>query len=221
MTAPSTPTPGRQAPCLPAARCAPLRTSASVLPLQLRPWLACRRCGCCVAVAAALHCQYLPGEWAALLPPQTASPGVPFAPPAPTPPAPTPQGCTAVHKLKDNLKIFTELVSVFPPRELRDNYLVQVPACLSAVALLAAVSFGCPPRICCRSSGFCSAASHPITHLRCAVPCSRRSLTRSRRTTATEPLRGAPAARPLALHPPPPVPVAWQQSASWYQHSDV
>lgn len=35
------------------------------------------------------------------------------------------EGCTAVHKLKDNLNIFTELVSVFPPRELRDNYLVQ------------------------------------------------------------------------------------------------
>jgi hypothetical protein len=39
------------------------------------------------------------------------------------------QGCTAVHKLKDNLKIFTELAGpVFPPRDLRSNYLVQVPA---------------------------------------------------------------------------------------------
>ncbi|KAI3437754.1 hypothetical protein D9Q98_000202 [Chlorella vulgaris] len=36
------------------------------------------------------------------------------------------QGCTAVHKLKDNLKIFTELAGpVFPPRDLRSNYLVQ------------------------------------------------------------------------------------------------
>ncbi|EFN55851.1 hypothetical protein CHLNCDRAFT_52093 [Chlorella variabilis] len=36
------------------------------------------------------------------------------------------QGCTAVHKLKDNLNIFHELAGpVFPPRELRANYLVQ------------------------------------------------------------------------------------------------
>jgi hypothetical protein len=38
-----------------------------------------------------------------------------------------PQGCTAVHKLRDNLRIFHELAGpVFPPRELRANYLVQV-----------------------------------------------------------------------------------------------
>lgn len=37
------------------------------------------------------------------------------------------QGCTAVHKLKDNLKIFHELAGpVFPPRDLRSAYLVQV-----------------------------------------------------------------------------------------------
>ncbi|KAI7835562.1 hypothetical protein COHA_010541 [Chlorella ohadii] len=36
------------------------------------------------------------------------------------------QGCTAVHKLKDNLNIFHELAGpVFPPRELRSSYLVQ------------------------------------------------------------------------------------------------
>lgn len=33
----------------------------------------------------------------------------------------------AVHKLKDNLRIFTELAGpVFPPRNLRSSYLVQV-----------------------------------------------------------------------------------------------
>lgn len=38
-----------------------------------------------------------------------------------------PQGCTAVHKLKDNLRIFHELAGpVFPPRNLRSSYLVQV-----------------------------------------------------------------------------------------------
>jgi hypothetical protein len=32
-----------------------------------------------------------------------------------------------VHKLRDNLRIFHELAGpVFPPRELRANYLVQV-----------------------------------------------------------------------------------------------
>ncbi|PRW20862.1 Fructose-1-phosphate phosphatase [Chlorella sorokiniana] len=36
------------------------------------------------------------------------------------------QGCTAVHKLRDNLKIFHELAGpVFPPRDLRSAYLVQ------------------------------------------------------------------------------------------------
>ncbi|KAL4424867.1 hypothetical protein ABPG77_002090 [Micractinium sp. CCAP 211/92] len=36
------------------------------------------------------------------------------------------EGCTAVHKLKDNLRIFHELAGpVFPPRNLRSSYLVQ------------------------------------------------------------------------------------------------
>ncbi|PSC69566.1 Fructose-1-phosphate phosphatase [Micractinium conductrix] len=36
------------------------------------------------------------------------------------------QGCTAVHKLKDNLRIFHELAGpVFPPPELRSTFLVQ------------------------------------------------------------------------------------------------
>lgn len=47
------------------------------------------------------------------------------------PPYPPSQGCTAVHKLKDNLKIFHELAGpVFPPRNLRSAYLVQVGDCL-------------------------------------------------------------------------------------------
>ncbi|KAL4451880.1 hypothetical protein ABPG75_007542 [Micractinium tetrahymenae] len=36
------------------------------------------------------------------------------------------EGCTAVHKLRDNLRIFHELAGpVFPPRNLRSSYLVQ------------------------------------------------------------------------------------------------
>jgi hypothetical protein len=76
-----------------------------------------------------------------------------------------------VHKLKDNLNIFTELVSVFPPRELRDNYLVQVPVRLLLLQWLAVVpmclllfhlvAVCLLPRICCRSARNCSAASHP------------------------------------------------------------
>lgn len=63
-----------------------------------------------------------------------APPHVP-PPPPPSPPPPTThhpallQGCTAVHKLKDNLRIFHELAGpVFPPRNLRSSYLIQVGA---------------------------------------------------------------------------------------------
>ena len=37
-----------------------------------------------------------------------------------------------MHKLRDNLNIFHELAGpVFPPRDLRAHYLVQVPASVS------------------------------------------------------------------------------------------
>jgi hypothetical protein len=35
------------------------------------------------------------------------------------------EGCSAVHKLVDNLRIFHELQDVFPPRQLRSSFLVQ------------------------------------------------------------------------------------------------
>lgn len=79
-----------------------------------------RPCTCsCLPLSAAVAIPYCYSSPAA---PCTHAPcHTPYAPPH----APS-QGCTAVHKLKDNLNIFHELAGpVFPPRELRANYLVQ------------------------------------------------------------------------------------------------
>ena len=95
---------------------------------------------------------------------------------------PLPQGCTAVHKLRDNLNIFHELAGpVFPPRELRSAYLVQARGRLAGGAGgCASAGGGCGAKR--RIGDPTGSASHLPT-----FPACRRFWIRSRSATATAP----------------------------------